>query len=692
MLNPRPTQTTGTDQAAKLLARAVDPADPTAGFIGYPGRRLGLPVQRGDVLLVDNGRGRSNPLIIDNRNGQFAAIAGNHRPRRLTGPDGLLLPGLAIIRDAAQSGNQPLPIPERPVLREGSYGPAVLEAQRLLNLVQQSLVTRGMSGLGQAPLAEDGRFGPATRAAVAAFQRLVFSGEPVQANEVIDQRLWAALLDWQNRVPGAADPAAPPSAPPQGTTPADPSGEQATDVTPDLIAQNLAAITDQVTTAHVGLQPNAVDFNTIAYANTPSKRTIFRQLAVARRGEAQAEARLAQLHATAAPANIASPAALVLQRRIAAAEAAVATTHGRTEQSADAIRRWLHDHGHAHNRALRALELQHRPAARALAAAQRRGGAPAITAAQQALAAIEAQQTAAGADVDRLIAAYVPLVQLTQNHHVLNVDGQAVRLHDNVIAYATIDARGLEGQADRDGGRAGVNARLDQAATGDHRRILAIISHHEGTFSNVNTWDRAIVTFGFIQWTFGEGGDGSLLGLLAEFKRREPQIFHDRLQRYGIDLTARAVELSRIDGTVLTGAAAAAAIQIDPKLTAVISRLGTEPAVQDIQIQHAIETKITAVRARRVPGHVIAVSAVVSSSFGTGVLTDRVVGGGAGAALATIRGALDHFLHSNPGADLLHEVWAARAEPEVIAALTAMDPDRAASYAALPHDRGSFAP
>lgn len=724
--------------AGALLTRAIDPHDSGVVFLAYPGRRLAVPLQRGDVLL-DGGRTAvvQGPDLLDRGGaarlgadarapGRYVAIDDAGRARRIAGPDGLLLPHTLVLR-RAEDAHQALAITaaNHPLLRLGSHGPAVRVVQAHLNALREDYSEQDGGERDAAPLEVDGRYGPRTRRAVGKFQRRAMP-RGGRTDGVLDALSWSALLT-RNAVPGAqqvsvnqtnyrAPPPAPagqaspspqpqplslslsspepapapePAAEPLATDPSDPTAvtEQAADVTAAVIGANLAAITVTTRAVAIGLQPNFIAFNAIAYANTPSKRAIFRQLAVARRAQAQAERQLATARAAVAAGTTPTAAQA---RAIAAAERALAQAQPRVEAASAAIAQWLRDQGHRHNRTLRALAPRKTAAEQAVAAARRRGDAAAIAAAQQALTRITTEWTGATAAVDRLIAAFVPLVPVTQNHHVIAVDGQTIRLHDNVVAYATVEARGMVGGADGDT-RAVVNARLGQVATGDHLRILAIISHHEGSFSAVNTWDRAIVTFGFIQWTFGEGGNGSLVGLLAEVKRREPRIYHDRLQRYGIDVTTQEVELARADGTVVRGADAAAAIQVDPKLTAVVSRLGGEQAVQDIQILHAIATKITAVRARRVPGHAVTVGDVVSSAYGVGVMTDRVVGSGIGAVLDSVARTLTAFVRQNPGVDLSQTSTAAQAEPQVVAALVAIDPERAAAFAAFSQARGSFA-
>jgi subtilisin family serine protease/peptidoglycan hydrolase-like protein with peptidoglycan-binding domain/ribosomal protein S28E/S33 len=699
-----------------LINMAVNPQVPSTQIVGFPGTRLAVPLIAGDIIVRGRNRYRrrakmvSRPRVL--RRAQLrAARSRRGRPteagfyvetisdegfERIAGPDGLLLPDVTIIRSLQAMGslmaqniaNQMVPpVVGRPMIRLGSYGPAVIDAQARLNDVHMRRTESGQAPLDRCPLAVDGIFGRNMHGATVAFQQIAFPGQPVEWDGIIGPKTWSALIAASAGTAPAPAPNPIPIDPPHIPV-VEPVWTIAENVTPAQIGTNLAAITITSTSVDRGLRPNAVDFNAIAWTNRPSKRRVYSQLEVARRRNAEAQQRLAAARARVPAGSTPSPRA---QQQIAAAEAAASRTQSALDRAIAAIRSWLQTNGYAYNRRLGQIAGQRREADRALARARSRRDQTAIQQAEQQISALDSERAAARAEVDRLVAAFVPLVQVTENQHILSVDGETVRLHDNVNAYATIIAAGFEGEATNDS-RALVTSRLGQYATGDHLRILSVISNHEGTFTNVNSWDRAIVTWGFIQWTYGEGGDGSLVGLLAEIKRREPQLFENRMQRYGLDVTRTEAQLTKADGTVLTGGAAAAAMQTDAKLMAVLSRLGVEPAVQQIQIEHAITTKITNLRSRRVNGHPVTVGDIVSSSYGVGVMTDRHVGSGIGAVTNTIKRALDTFVASNPGADLTQEIWKAQAETAVVSALAAIDTDRASAYRHLSQARGSFAP
>lgn len=90
----------------------------------------------------------------------------------LTAPDTLLVrlgPGEA----AAETFGEDDP---STALAPGASGPAVAALQRRLNLLHARRTAQGLPGLPDMPLAEDGRYGPRPRAAIAALQRLAPAG------------------------------------------------------------------------------------------------------------------------------------------------------------------------------------------------------------------------------------------------------------------------------------------------------------------------------------------------------------------------------------------------------------------------------------------------------------------------------------------------------------------------------------
>lgn len=132
---------------------------------------------------------------------ELTAVPHGEVPRRfgwrLLADAGAALPGLS-------SPGTPSASPGaggRPTLRAGSRGEAVRRAQRTLNAVHARELAAGRPGLPGAPLAEDGIFGRGTQAAVVAFQRLAFPGQSGQHDGVVGPRTWARLVAGESGQP-----------------------------------------------------------------------------------------------------------------------------------------------------------------------------------------------------------------------------------------------------------------------------------------------------------------------------------------------------------------------------------------------------------------------------------------------------------------------------------------------------------
>ncbi len=92
-----------------------------------------------------------------------------------------------------------LPAFARPLIWQGSRGPAVADLQRLLN------AWIGVSRVGLRLLEVDGIFGPATDAAVRAYQR----AQDLAVDGVVGPKTWARILGHRPTKPAIATPAPP---------------------------------------------------------------------------------------------------------------------------------------------------------------------------------------------------------------------------------------------------------------------------------------------------------------------------------------------------------------------------------------------------------------------------------------------------------------------------------------------------
>jgi hypothetical protein len=422
--------------------------------------------------------------------------------------------------------------------------------------------------------------------------------------------------------------------------------------------------------------PNPFDLNAIASRNSPAQRRVFQAL---QRTWIKLRA------ADKAIAKAKKPSKKLTDQR--------ASLVRQRDQQAAALEAWVRTHALDHSRRrsqlvetitklerkLTKLEGQAREAAQAELAGKKLG-----------LRVLEAAlQTSARV--------YRALQDAPQTYYELSVPtgtgAATIRLHDHVIAFATDTRGGFAGGATTDS-RAAVAAALGRSGiSADKQAMLRVLSSLEGHFSTVNTWDRAVVTFGFIQWTTDEAGDGTLCKLMAALRSASPAAYRRCFQRYGIDLAGRRLRVTRPDGTTLVGTDAARFVQTSVKHVAALSAAGTDLDMQAAQIRFAAESKIDAMLARTVSagGKSARLADLLTSEYAVAVMLDRATGTGEGGTRSAAQRGFAAFVAQSPSADLRTSAARAAAGARVLAAIEALDKDRAAQYAALCRERGSYA-
>jgi len=66
--------------------------------------------------------------------------------------------------------------------------------------------------------------------------------------------------------------------------------------------------------------------------------------------------------------------------------------------------------------------------------------------------------------------------------------------------------------------------------------ILKYISKNEGCFDAVNSYGKAIFSFGFIQFTGAVASGSMLTRVLARLKERDEDVFNECFSQYGMDI------------------------------------------------------------------------------------------------------------------------------------------------------------
>ncbi|WP_220495419.1 MULTISPECIES: peptidoglycan-binding protein [unclassified Paracoccus (in: a-proteobacteria)] len=154
--------------------------------------------------------------------------------RRLSTGAGLTAPDTLLLRlgvgDAAETFGED---EQDAGLAPGASGPSVAELRRRLNLLHARRTTQGLAGLPDMPLAEDGRYGPRLRAALAALQRMAPAGLVRAIDGIAGPATLKALALLEASL-ALVSPSAPPTPPVQPTSGGIAAGELVEDRLPLL--------------------------------------------------------------------------------------------------------------------------------------------------------------------------------------------------------------------------------------------------------------------------------------------------------------------------------------------------------------------------------------------------------------------------------------------------------------------------
>jgi hypothetical protein len=296
------------------------------------------------------------------------------------------------------------------------------------------------------------------------------------------------------------------------------------------------------------------------------------------------------------------------------------------------------------------------------------------------------------------------MVNVPQTRSDVTVGGTTIRMRDGRETAYTNSWKAVDGGAIKGDSRADVDSQLKKSGISeDRQKILASISGLEGTFSKVNTWDIGRVSWGFTQWTLGKSGNGTLADFMRGLKKSDPALYEKHFGQYGLDMDDKGVVLTRGDGTVLKGVAAAEAIRTDVKLAAIFMAAGAVPEMQQAQIKFANQGKISDLRnqtvkvtgkdAKGAPVKAqLQLKDVLTSEYGNAIMTDLAVNAGSGGRKAAA--ALKKYVSDNGLDPAKVKDWAANAEKAIIASLEkASRSERLAHHAkaGFSKEPGSFA-
>lgn len=135
--------------------------------------------------------------------------------------------------------------------------------------------------------------------------------------------------------------------------------------------------------------------------------------------------------------------------------------------------------------------------------------------------------------------------------------------------------------------------------TDKQAKALKYASSHEGNFDALNTYDRGVISFGFIQFAGGDYGTFTLL--MASIKHNQAATFKDKFQKYGIDVSyeldgnkqikknPRPLLIINTGKKTLKGVPAEKYIMRHPHYLGVFMQAGQDTKIKEEQIRLSVD-------------------------------------------------------------------------------------------------------
>lgn len=172
--------------------------------------------------------------------------------------------------------------------------------------------------------------------------------------------------------------------------------------------------------------------------------------------------------------------------------------------------------------------------------------------------------------------------------------------------------------------------------------VLHFIGKNEGCFDAVNSYDKAIFSFGFIQFT-GASASGSILSkVLQRMKQNNSDAFNNSFGKFGIDVSGYGAPVVSAKGA--SGDAAFTAVANDLQLTGVFIASGFEREMIRAQIQIAQEEYMNRALSDAtgigIFGQQVPLNRILFSEGGIALRVDLAVNRGLSGSLAVLQKAV----------------------------------------------------
>lgn len=188
--------------------------------------------------------------------------------------------------------------------------------------------------------------------------------------------------------------------------------------------------------------------------------------------------------------------------------------------------------------------------------------------------------------------------------------------------------------------------------------MLHYIAKNEGCFDAINSYDKAIFSFGFLQFTGGLASGSVLTRVLQRFQSRDAYAFNDCFVKYGINIQNYKTPVFQVETAlgVKEGDAGYLEVANNMALTAAFIASGFRRSMIRAQVEIALEEYVLKALSPNVMvvinGKNVALNQILTTQGGFVLRVDLSVNRGLGGSLIVLKKAIEQVVSETGISDL----------------------------------------
>lgn len=188
--------------------------------------------------------------------------------------------------------------------------------------------------------------------------------------------------------------------------------------------------------------------------------------------------------------------------------------------------------------------------------------------------------------------------------------------------------------------------------------LLHYIAKNEGCFDAINSYDRAIFSFGFIQFTGGLASGSMLSRVLQRFKTRDEYAFNECFGRYGMNIQNYKVPTFQVEtlSGIKEGDAAYTEVANDMQLTTAFIASGFRRSMIRSQVEIALEEYVLKALSPNqlifINGSNYVLNQLIKTPGGFALRVDLCVNRGLGGSILVLKKAIEQIIFETKITDI----------------------------------------